>query len=84
VLGLLSVSKVRRHREEDMSTTTHTPPYSGVLQKYPGLVAVAFTLLVGGAFVGALAVQWNHAAQEHRTGEPMEEEMRSHHEPPAP
>ena len=65
-----------------MSTSTEAPRYTGIWQKYPGLVAVAFTLLVGGGFVGALWVEWSHAAQERRAGEPMDEEMRSHHEPP--
>lgn len=65
-----------------MTTHANTPQHTAFWQKQPGLVAIAFTLLVGGAFVGALAVEWKHAGQERRTGAPMQEEMRSHHHEP--
>ena len=65
-----------------MTTHENHPHYRGLLQKQPGLVAFAFTILVGGLFVGALAVEWRHAQHERRTGEPMGEEMRSHHHEP--
>jgi hypothetical protein len=47
-----------------MSAPQNAPKYSGILQTQPGLIAIIFTVVVGGIFVGALKSQWDHAHHE--------------------
>jgi hypothetical protein len=47
-----------------MSAPTNAPKYSGILQTQPGLIAIIFTIIVGGIFVGLLKGQWDHAQHE--------------------
>jgi hypothetical protein len=58
-------ARARPPRFAAMSAHSHAPKYSGILQTQPGLIAIIFTVIVGGIFVGALKVQWDHAQHEH-------------------
>ena len=44
-----------------MGGTSNKPEYTG-MDKYPGWIATIITIIVGGVFLGALAMEGSHSA----------------------